>query len=276
MTRMPRRTVRFAPLLLLLPLAGCAVSEDEEIALGQQTAGQIAEQLPLVEDPAVVGYVQDLGMRLVEQTDRRNLDWRFHVVNSGEINAFAVPGGYIYLNRGLIERMERFDELAGVLGHEVNHVVLRHSAEQMEKAGTANTGLAIVCSLTEWCQNPAAQVAINVAGSAWFARHSREDEAEADSAAVLTLVRAGIDPDGVASMFERLLEARERTPAAVETWFGSHPLEEDRVAATRRQIEQLDATAGPASADDEAAFQAFRERVAALPPPPPPPAAPLP
>ena len=267
-----RQLLARTALAALLPLAACAVSEEEEVALGQQTASQIAAQLPLVDDPAVTGYVSEVGQRLVAQTDRQNLEWRFHVVNSDEINAFAVPGGYIYINRGLIDRMQSFDELAGVLGHEVNHVVLRHSAEQMEKAGKANTGLAIVCSLTEWCQGPMAQVAIDVAGSAWFARHSREDEAEADSAAVLTLARAGIDPGGVASLFERLLEARERTPAAVESWFSSHPLEEERVAATRRQIEQLDPSMLQNVSAEDAGFAAFKARVAALPPPPPPPA----
>ena len=240
--------------------------------MGQETAAQLAQQLPLVDDPAIVAYVTEVGQRLVQQTDRQGLEWRFHVVNSDEINAFAVPGGYIYLNRGIIERMEGFDEFAGVLGHEVNHVVLRHSAEQMEKAGKANAGVAIVCALTEWCSNQTAQVAINVAGSAWFARHSRGDEAEADSAAVLTLVRAGIHPGGVASIFERLLEARDRTPAAVETWFSSHPLEEERVAATRRQIEELDPAMLQGVSAEDAGFAEFKARVAALPPAPPAPA----
>ena len=271
-----RRAAARLACILALPLAACAVSEEQEVALGQETAGQIAEQLPLVNDPAIVGYVSAVGQRLVEQTDRRNLEWRFHVVNSDEINAFAVPGGYIYINRGLIDRMQGFDELAGVLGHEVNHVVLRHSAEQMEKAGKANTGVAIVCALTDWCSSQAAQVAIDVAGSAWFARHSREDEAEADSAAVLTLVRAGIDPGGVASLFERLLEARERTPAAVETWFSSHPLEEARVAATRRQIEELEPGVLQEVSSGDPGFEEFKARVASLPPPPPPPAGQLP
>ena len=256
---------------LLLALGACAVSEEQEAALGEQTASEIAAQLPLVRDPAITEYVSELGLALARRTERPDLEWRFFVVDSDDVNAFAVPGGYVYVNRGLITRAGSLRELAGVLGHEVNHVALRHSAEQLESQTRTQVGVGLVCSLTGWCEGAAAQVAINAAGAAWFARHSRGDEAEADSAAVATLVRAGIDPAGVPLMFAQLLAERRMRPAGVEQWFASHPLEEDRIAATRALVERLDPALLDGLVEDTPGFHAFKDRVAALPPPPPPP-----
>ena len=256
---------------LLLALGACAVSEEQEAALGEQTASEIAAQLPLVRDPAITEYVSELGLALARRTERPDLEWRFFVVDSDDVNAFAVPGGYVYVNRGLITRAGSLRELAGVLGHEVNHVALRHSAEQLESQTRTQVGVGLVCSLTGWCEGAAAQVAINAAGAAWFARHSRGDEAEADSAAVETLVRAGIDPAGVPLMFAQLLAERRMRPAGVAQWFASHPLEEERIEATRALVERLDPALLDGLVEDTPAFHAFKDRVAALPPPPPPP-----
>ena len=256
---------------LLAPLAACGVSAEQEAALGEQTAAEIASQLPLVTDPAVTGYLTELGMALARATDRPTLEWRFFLVDSDEVNAFAVPGGFVYVNRGLVTRAQSLRELAGVLGHEVNHVALRHSAEQLESQTRTQVGVGLVCSLTGWCDGATAQVVINAAGTAWFARHSRADEAEADSAAVETLVRAGIDPEGVPAMFARLLAERRRAPGPLDGFFASHPLEEDRIAATRAYVEQLDPSTLEGLVQDTPAFHAFRDRVAALPPPPGPP-----
>jgi predicted Zn-dependent protease len=249
-------------------LAACDVSEEQEVALGRQAADEIAASMPLVRDPAVTEYVSALGLHLARRTGRPDLDWRFAVVNSDQINAFALPGGFVYLNRGLIERAGSLAELAGVLGHEVGHVALRHSAEQLESQQRTSAGVGIVCSLTGWCESGTAQIAIQVAGQAWFAKHSREDEREADSVAVVTLASAGYDPEGVPDMFARLLAERARSPLGVEQWFASHPLEEDRIAATRAHVERLDPAALEGLVRDDEAFRAFRARVAALPPAP--------
>src|ERR687896_2092921 len=188
------RVTCFAGWMLAVAGSGaCEVSEDQEVALGRQYAEQVEAQLPLVRDADINAYIAQLGGRIARGTTRADLQWHFRVVDAREINAFALPGGFVYLNRGLIERADRLDELAGVLGHEIGHVVLRHSVEQMEKATKTNVGIAVVCTLTGWCDGGAAQVAINVAGSAWFAHHSRQDEAAADSDAVFSVARAGID-----------------------------------------------------------------------------------
>jgi predicted Zn-dependent protease len=253
---------------------GCGVTDDQEVSLGQQTAREMNARLPLVTDPRVTDYVTHLGMAIARTTSRADLDWKFYVVNTPDVNAFALPGGFIYVNRGLIERTQRLDQLAGTLGHEIGHVVRRHSVEQMKKASGANAGIALVCTLTSLCDSRASRVVINVAGSALFAKYSRTDEAEADSEAVVNVIRAGIDPDGVPELFEVLLRERQRNPNALDGFFASHPFEEDRVAHTRDLIAQYDQHRLEGLTSDDPNYAAFKRELAALPMPRPRPRAP--
>lgn len=260
--------MRGSAILAALVLSACAISDEEELQLGEETAAEIGAQMPLITDPVVHRYINELGASIAGPADTRGLDWKFQIVDSRAINAFAVPGGFIYVNRGLIERAESLDELAGVLGHEVAHVTLRHSVEQMEKAQKTNVGVAIVCTLTSVCESGLAQVAIGAGSQAWFARHSRDDELEADAEGVRYVANAGIDPGGVPRFFSRLLEERQRRPAMVEGWFGTHPLEEDRIENARRLIDELGLDATNDLRRDTPAYQAFRQRVQQLPPSP--------
>ena len=247
---------------------GCSVSEREEVETGRSYAAQIDSQLPLITDPAIVGYVHNLGVRIASRTSRANLDWRFYVVDSRDINAFAVPGGFIYVNRGLIERAERMDQLAGLLGHEIGHVVRRHSVEQMKRAGGANIGLALLCTLTNVCESSVARIAIDVGGSAWLARHSRSAEAEADSEAVANVARSGISPEGIADLFRVVLRAREHQPDRLQAFFASHPLEESRIAATERLVQAIDPVIRRDLARDDEGYRELKRRLAELPPSP--------
>lgn len=260
--------MRGSAILAVLVLSACAISDEEELQLGQETAAEIGAQMPLITDPVVHRYINELGASIAAPVDTRELDWKFQIVDSRAINAFAVPGGFIYVNRGLIERAETLDELAGVLGHEIAHVTLRHSVEQMEKAQKTNVGVAIVCTLTSVCESGLAQVAIGAGSQAWFARHSRGDELEADAEGVRYVANAGIDPGGVPRFFSRLLEERQRRPAMVEGWFGTHPLEEDRIENARRLIDELALDDRNNLRRDTPAYQAFRQRIQQLPPSP--------
>ena len=256
--------------LLQLALPACAVSESEEKQIGRETARQVESQLPMLNDPAADAFISALGHELVRASGAADggAEWRFRVVNNRDVNAFAVPGGYVYVHRGLIERAERLDELAGVLGHEIGHVRLRHSAEQMEKARRANGGVAIVCTLTRICESDAARVAINVGGSAYFARHSREDEREADAAGIAIVVRAGIHPEGIPTFFERLMADRRgggRRLELLNAWFGTHPLEEERVRNARATIAGLDPAGLRRLTRDSEAFQEIKRRLGELP-----------
>jgi predicted Zn-dependent protease len=265
------RRIWSLPLLTLLASA-CEVSQDQEVQLGRQNAEQINSQLALVRDPIVTNYVRDLGLSIARTTPRADLDWQFFVVNSREVNAFALPGGFVYVNRGLIERAQELDELAGAIGHEIGHVVRRHSVQQMEKQTGANVAVGLGCTLTRLCNSDVARAAIQVGGAALFARYSRTDEAEADSEAVVNVIAAGLNPQGIPALFRRLIEERRTAPLRIAAFFASHPLEEDRIVATEREIAALDPRQLEGLRSDDPSYQAFRAHLMSLPPPPEPPA----
>lgn len=261
---MELRTRQSALALATLVLCGasaCSISEDREIAIGRANAEQIDARYTLVTDSFVTAYVQALGTRLANRTSRPDLPWRFSVVDTKEVNAFALPGGFIYVNRGLIEHARHMDELAGVLGHEIGHVVRRHSVQQLERSGGTRLGIAAVCGLTSMCDSRMTRVAIDLGGAAWLARYSRAAEAQADSEAVANTVRAGISPDGVPAMFETLLSMRQRDPGLVQSFFGSHPVEEARIAQTQQLVGRLDPTIVRTLERDDSAFQVMKARL---------------
>lgn len=236
--------------------------------MGRQDAAEVNAQLPIVTDPAVSEYMQSLGESIAKTTSRADLDWHFYVINTKQVNAFALPGGYVYVNRGLIESADRLDELTGTLGHEIGHVIQRHSVKQMQSAQKANVGVAVLCTLTSICHSGVAQTAVQVGGSALFARHSRLDELQADSEGVVNVTRAGYDPEGIPDLFQVLLKERERQPTIVDGWFASHPLEEARIAKAHKLIAAVEPSHSGRFIVDNPEFQAFKARVSQLPAPP--------
>lgn len=233
--------------------------------MGQEYAAQINAQLPIVQDAEINRYVNVLGDSIANLADSRGLDYHFFVVNAAEINAFAVPGGFVYVNRGLIDRTQNLSQLAGVLGHEIGHVVRRHSVKQMEKAQGANIGVVLGCTLLNVCGSQAAQAAINIGGSALFAKFSRDDEREADAEGVKNVVRAGISPQGIPDMFRILLAEQKNNPGAVEGWFATHPGEEERIQETEALIAKYDPAILRTLTVNTSNFSAFKARVRALP-----------
>jgi beta-barrel assembly-enhancing protease len=246
-------------------ICACSVSRDKEVELGRKTATDINKQLPVVTDPAISGYIQSLGESIAKTTSRADLDWHFYVVNSEEVNAFSLPGGYVYVNRGLIESTDRLDELTGTLGHEIGHVIERHSVKDMQSEQKTNAGIKVVCTLTNICQNSLTQAAVQIGGSALFARHSRLDELQADSEGVVNVVRAGYDPEGIPDLFQVLLKERQRRPTLVEGWFASHPLEESRISRAHQLISVIEPSATGDFIVDTPEFHAFKDRVSRLP-----------
>lgn len=247
--------------------AGCAsISTQQEVQLGQEYADQLARELPLVRDRQSVQYINDLGRSIARRADQRGIPYTFYIVNAPEVNAFAVPGGHIYLNRGLIERSENMSELAGVLAHEIGHVVHRHGIDQMERAQTANTALGVLYGVLLG-RNPSGveQVGIQVGGSAIFAGYSRDAEREADATAIQYLVASRIDPRGMVSLFEKLLAERQRNPAAVERWFSTHPTENERIQNTRAAIADMPPGSLQGLNTNSQAFVNFKSRVRSLP-----------
>jgi beta-barrel assembly-enhancing protease len=248
-------------------VGACGISTQQELQMGAEYAAQINQQIPLVNDAAINNYVNSLG-RSIARHGGRQIGYRFYVVNASQVNAFAVPGGHIYVNRGLVERTRNMSELAGVLAHEIAHVEHRHGIDQMERAQGANLALTAAYVLLGRGPSGVEEAAIGIGGQLYFARHSREAENEADASAVGLLVRAGIDPNGLPSFFNVLLEEQRRQPGAVEQWFSTHPLTTDRVANTQRMIAQVPAAQARGLRQNTNEFQSMRNRLRNLPRPP--------
>ena len=260
-------TLRYArslgPLLVVVLTAACDVSVSQEDELGDEYAGAIEAQLPMIRDSTAEAWLAMLGARLTSVADRDSRDWHFYLVDDSTVNAFAVPGGHIFVHRGLIELAGSYSELAGVIGHEIAHVTLRHSVDQMRSRTRTGVLVTVFCAVVNVCSNTAARIVIDVGGQALFAKYSRDDEAQADSAAVGYLVAAGIDPRGIPAMFRRLAEQRQTDPSALDAWFGSHPLEQSRVARTNELISTIGPTRLDSLAADDPSFTGFQASVRA-------------
>ena len=264
-----RRLLSLVAIATAFSLTGCLASTQQEVQLGADYAAQINRQLPLVGDPEVSRYITKLGDSLSKVADDRSLTWHFYVVDQPEINAFAVPGGYVYVNRGLVERAENMSQLAGVIGHEIGHVVKRHSVKQMQKSQEANAGIAGICLFVpSFCNSEAGAAVVQGTGAIVFSKFSREDEAQADQEGVIFTTRAHIDPHGIPNMFRILLNERKTNPGAVEALLASHPLEEDRITATNQQIAKIPPVQLQGASVDSPDFQAFKRRLMSLPRPP--------
>jgi len=250
-------------------LAACGgISQQQEVELGAQQAQQVSAQLPMLQDATINAYVNSLGNQLARTTSRADLDWHFAVVNTDVINAFALPGGYIYVNRGVLEQASNESEVASVLAHEIEHVVRRHSVKQMEQVNNANIGVALACTLTNVCNNQVAAAAIQVGGSAYFAKNSRADEVQADEGGFNTLVRAGINPRGMLTFFQKLLaEEQQNGGGNASSWFADHPGTEDRINDIQRML-NANASKLNGLRTDSQAFQTMKRRLNQLPPAP--------
>ena len=241
-------------------LAACGISTQQEVEMGTQYAAEINQQLPIVEDATLHNYINRLGRQLASQGDRQ-LAYRFYIVNADDVNAFAVPGGYVYVNRGLIEATDNQAELAGVLAHEIAHVEERHSVEQMEKAQGANLGLTAAYVLLGRQPSGVERAGVGVLGSAIFAGFSRDAEREADTEAIPLLVRSGIDPRGLTSFFNELLEMQKRQPSTVERWFSTHPTTRERIQDVEAAIAALPAGTLRGLSMNSSDYAAFQRRM---------------
>jgi predicted Zn-dependent protease len=236
--RMPRRLFRrggrFLTLILLglLPqLGGCGdvnfLSTSEEIRIGEQAQPKfIQESGGLIQDPQVQQYVDRVGQRLVQQIqpdDQRDVPWEFHAVQSERSNAFALPGGKVFITKGLLARLQNEAQLAGVLGHEIGHVVGEHIGEQMTRQMMLETGLSAVGAATQedWIRTIG-----GVGGQVYMLRFSREDELESDRIGVTYMARAGYDPRAMIQVVRLLKEAGGTAPVE---FLSTHPHPDTRL-----------------------------------------------
>jgi len=212
------------------------VSESQEIALGIQTAQQVAAQMGPYQDTASQGYVSRLGLQLAAHSERPQLPWQFTVVDDPQVNAFALPGGFIYVTRGILANMNSEAELAGVLGHEIGHVTARHSAVQMSRAQLAQLGLGLGTVLRPDLAQYAGVVSTGL--QLLFLKYTRDDETQADMLGFRYSLRSGYDPHAMLNLFSMLqgvesASGQERLPA----WSVTHPFPEDRLAHTQQMLD---------------------------------------
>lgn len=249
--------VRFRPgrlSLLALPafwtLSACAVnpvtgrtqlaliSESQEIQMGQQAAAEVAQSMGLVQNGALQSYVHGIGIALARDSERPELPWTFRVVDDPTPNAFALPGGYIFVTRGMLGLMNNESELASVIGHEIGHVTARHSVSQLSRAQIAQIGLAV------------GQIAVPEIGSLGdlagtgmqllFLHYGRDAERQADELGFRYAYDEGYDVGEMADMFRSLLRiSQEHGQGDIPSWLASHPGEEERIQNVQARIAAL-------------------------------------
>ena len=241
----------------------------QDVQLGREAAQEVEQQMPILRDSRVDGYVERVGARLVENVpaDFRHPDFRytFDVVNLREINAFALPGGPMYAHRGMIEKAGSEAEVAGVLAHEISHVALRHGTAQATKAGKYQMGQigsailgAIIGGRTGEVVSGAGQFGFGAA----FLRYSREYEKQADLLGAQIMARTGYDPRAMASMFETIgREGGSRGPE----WLSNHPDPGNRSAYITREAQSLRVAGG---GTDGREFDTVRARLCSMAPAP--------
>jgi len=238
------------------------VSVQDEIAIGKQAQVEVRKQTPQLGDAAVQAFVTRIGRQLAAHARGAHYPYSFSVANYREINAFALPGGPIWVNRGAIEAAGAEAQLAGVLAHEIAHVSERHAAQQLSNVMVANLGLNLLGALLGNSGGAtAANIAARYVASGAFLKFSRDDEREADRVGVGIMARAGWDPRGMIELMQTIRVVEQRDPSSVEVFFSNHPSPQDRVALLRQVMPK---TRG--GRRDSGEFQASRARLKALPP----------
>ena len=239
------------------------VSVSDEIAIGKQAQAQVRKEVPVLHDSQVAAYVSDIGRRLSAAAPGPKYPYTFSVADYKEINAFALPGGPVWINRGVLRAATNESQVAAVLAHEIAHVAQRHAADQLTKTMVARWGLGLLGAVLGNSGGAmGAQAAAALLANGIFMKFSRDDEADADRVGLRILVRAGWDARGMMEMFEILRRESQRNPGAVAAFFASHPSPEDRIQAIRATV----VTRRPAGRRNSARFQTIARRVRALPP----------
>lgn len=229
---------------MISALAGCVatgpggktslvvIPTSQEVAIGQAMSEEIAATEKKLADTVWQNYLAEVGGRLVKVCDRKDLEYRFTVVESDQINAFAAPGGFVYFYTGLLRKMDNEAELAAVMAHEISHVVARHGAKRLQAALGASLAYELVFGESS---SQTLQAAVGVGMNLLFAGYSRENEREADDYAVTYMIRAGYDPTAMEAMFD-ILAASGTELNAFEKLVGSHPETQERIRNTKAAV----------------------------------------
>ena len=243
-------------------------SPQEDVQLGKESSAQVDKQLPLLKDPDALAYLNSLGKKLIASAPNNHPEyaWQFRIVNSAEINAFALPGGYIYVNRGVFEAAENEAQLAGVIAHESGHVVMRHGTHIASEAVLAQGGMAIVTSIfgqnSNW-SNQLAQLGLGLGVDSLLLKNSRSTETEADEVGAYILFQTGYDPRAMAQFFQIV---GRKYPLRTLQFFSDHPNPENRSKAVDTEVAQWGRPRGDKAGSTD--FAGVKQHLAAIEPPP--------
>ncbi|MBA3887465.1 MAG: M48 family metalloprotease, partial [Acidobacteria bacterium] len=243
--------LQILPLCAAITLMACAtnpatgerqfslMSEAQEVQIGKEVDVEIRREMGVYDNAELQQYVSRIGQRLARASERPELPWQFAVVDEPAVNAFAVPGGYIYLTRGILAFLHDEDQLAGVLGHEIGHVTARHSAQQYTKQTTAGVGLALLGIFVPEAR-PFQGITETAAGLLLL-RYGRDHERQADRLGVQYTAQTGYDPAGVAGMLTTLARLDEAAGErrGVPNWLSTHPAPADRVVEVQQFVREV-------------------------------------
>jgi beta-barrel assembly-enhancing protease len=242
-------------------------SPQQDAQIGQQVSRDAEKKVPMLNDARVDSYLNNLGRRLAAHAPGYRFPFQYKAVNSGEINAFALPGGYIYINRGVIEAADNEAQLAGVMAHETSHVALRHGTNQASKAYAWQVPLGVLGGALGSNSVGAvlAQLGAGFAVNSVFLKYSRTDESQADILGTQILYDSGYDPRAMAQFFEKIqAESKGSHPAE---FFSDHPSPDHRIERVDEEVQKLGGPP-PNYRTDSQEFHDIKRYVQSLPPPP--------
>ena len=249
--RMSRRVALLVVPALHLGLASCAtnpvtggqdfvlVTEAQELRIGRQADAQVKQRYALYDAHGMQAYVEGIGQRLAKASHRPGISYRFLVIDSADVNAFALPGGYVYISRGILPYLNSEAELAGVIGHEIGHVTARHSVQRLSAAQGAQIAVAVASIFIPVMRSQAGGMAVDTLGGALLSGYGREQELQADQLGATYLARTGYDPSAMRSALEVLknqelfdaevAKQEDRAPRRYHGLFASHPENDQRL-----------------------------------------------
>ena len=236
-------------------------SIEREIALGAELAQEIEREAKFVDDPVISEYVNRIGQNLVRNSEAK-VPFTIKVIDSKEVNAFALPGGFFYVNSGLILKADNEAELAGVMAHEIAHVAARHATKQATRGQIVNYASIALIFVGGWA-GYAAQQAASIAIPVTFMKFSRGMESEADRLGLQYADRTGYDPLALVDFFEKIQTLEKKQPGTIARVFSSHPMTGSRIDAAQKEI-QRDLEAKPEYVLDTSEFHRVKERLQAL------------
>lgn len=232
------------------------ISTSQEVNIGKEFGEEVNRTNPISGDSILSAYVEEVGQKIVRLSDRADLEYYFSVIDTPVVNAFACPGGFIYVYTGLLKTMDNEAQLAAVLAHEISHVVARHSVKRLQQI----LGLQVLLSIALGESSELTQQAVSSGVGVLLQGYGRDNEFEADEYGTLYMQKAGYNPEGMVQLLEKLMEMSKHDPGFFEKIMATHPPTEDRIQRVNRQIQGF----GPSVKNlpfDQEQYQKIKDRL---------------